>query len=122
MTPYTFIVNGTSFASLVDKYSYQTDRIPVETERITTMDGVDHVSVKRYKGVLKVDINPQNETQFKAFCDELDNGILTVQYRCMQTKTDVTQYMTVSGMPGRLAIQNHDRKLIGNLSLTFTQL
>lgn len=122
MTPYTFIVNGTSFASLVKKYSYQTDRIPVETERITTMDGVDHVSVKRYKGVLRVDINPQEETQFKTFCDALDSGILTVQYRCLQTKTDVTQYMTVSGMPARSAIVNHNRKLIGDLSLTFTQL
>ena len=122
MIPYTFTVNGTSFAALVKKYSYQTDRIPVETERITTMDGVDHVAVKRYKGVLRVDINPQSETLFKQFCDELDNGILTVKYRCLQTKTDVTQSMTVTGMPGRLAIVNHDRNLVGDLSLTFTQL
>lgn len=122
MIPYTFKVNNTSYASLVKKYSYQTDRIPVETDRITTMDGVDHVAVKRYKGVLRVDINPSDETTFKNFCADLDNGILTVEYRCLQTETDVVQSMTVSGMPARLAIVNSSRKLIDNLSLTFTQL
>ena len=60
MIPYTFEINDTSFASLVKKYSYSTDRIPVESQRVTTMDGVDHVAVIRYKGVLSLEINPQD--------------------------------------------------------------
>ena len=122
MIPYTFKIGSTSYKSLVKLYSYQTDRIPVETERITTMDGVDHVAVKRYKGILMVEINPTDQTTFAAFCNELDAGILTVTYTCLQTNTDVTQSMTVSGMPGKLAIKNQNRKVINGLNLTFTQL
>ena len=120
--PYTFTVNGHSYASMVKRYSYQTDRIPVESERITTMDGIDHVAVIRYRGILRVEINPQTEADFKSFCDDIAGGILQVGYHCLQTKTDVLQNMTVTGMPGALAIMNSDRKLINGLSLTFTEL
>lgn len=122
MIPYTFEINDVDFASLVKKYSYSTDRIPVESQRVTTMDGVDHVAVIRYRGVLTLQINPQDETTFKTFCEEVAAGVLKVKYRCLQTKTDVTQYMTVSGMPGALAIQNASRKVIDGLTLTFTEL
>lgn len=122
MIPYTFEINDTSFASIVKKYSYSTDRIPVESPRITTMDGVDHVAVIRYKGVLTVEINPQDETDFNTFCAAVAAGVLKVKYRCLQTKTDVTQYMTVSGMPGALVIKNASRNVIGGLVLTFTEL
>lgn len=122
MIPYTFEINDTSFASIVKKYSYLTDRIPVESQRITTMDGKDHVAIIRYKGVLKLEINPQDETTFNTFCDAVAAGVLKVKYRCLQTMTDVTQYMTVSGMPGALAVQNANRKVIGGLVLTFTEL
>lgn len=122
MIPYTFEINDTSFASIVKKYSYSTDRIPVESPRITTMDGVDHVAVIRYKGVLTVEINPQDETTFNTFCAAVAAGVLKVKYRCLQTKTDVTQYMTVSGMPGALVIKNASRNVIGGLVLTFTEL
>ena len=76
MIPYTFEINDTSFASIVKKYSYSTDRIPVESQRITTMDGVDHVAIIRYKGVLKLEINPQDETTFNTFCDAVAAGVL----------------------------------------------
>lgn len=122
MIPYTFEVNGTSYASLVKKYSYTTDRIPVETNRVTTMDGVDHVAIIRYRGVLNLEINPQEEATFQAFCAAIASGVLTVKYHCMQTNADVTQQMTVSGMPGALAIQNASRRVIGGLTLTFTEL
>lgn len=122
MIPYTFEVNDVSFASLVKRYTYATDRIPVETERVTTMDGVDHVAIIRYRGILSMEINPQEETTFQAFCAAIAAGVLKVKYHCLQTNTDVTQYMTVSGMPGALAIQNATRKVINGLTLTFTEL
>ena len=122
MIPYTFKINNTSYASLVKKYSYRTDRIPVESGRVTTMDKKDHVAIARYRGTLSMDINPTDETTFKNFCTALAAGVLSVTYTCLQTKTDVTQYMTVKGMPGALAIQNANRKVIGGLSLTFTEL
>ena len=122
MIPYTFEINDVDFAPLVKKYSYSTDRIPVESQRVTTMDGVDHVAVIRYRGVLTLQINPQDETTFKTFCEAVAAGVLKVKYRCLQTETDVTQYMTVSGMPGALAIQNASRKVIDGLTLTFTEL
>ncbi len=120
--PYTFLINGHSYASQVKKYSYQTDRVPVETERITTMDGIDHVRVIRYRGILRVEINPQTEANFKTLCDDLGSGVMTVKYHCLQTNSDVTQRMTVEGMPGVLAIMNADRKLINGLSLVFSEL
>jgi len=122
MIPYTFEINDVSFASIVKKYSYSTDRIPVESPRVTTMNGVDHVAIIRYRGVLSLEINPQDETSFNSFCAAVAAGVLKVKYRCLQTKTDVTQYMTVSGMPGTLAIQNASRKVIDGLALTFTEL
>ena len=122
MIPYTFKINNVDYSSLVKLYSYSTDRIPVESARVTTMDGVDHVAVIRYRGILSVEINPQDETTFASFCAAVAAGVLSVKYTCLQTKTDVTQNMTVSGMPGKLAIKNSSRKVIDGLSLTFTEL
>ena len=120
--PYTLIINGHSYAYQVKRYTYQTDRVPVDTERITTMDGVDHVVVIRHKGVLRFEVNPQTEANYKTLCDDLSAGVMTVKYHCLQTNSDVTQTMKVSTLSGALGIVNADRKLVDGISLVFEEL
>lgn len=122
MTEYTFKVNGVNFAQLVNKYAYQTDTVPVESNRVRTMDGVDHVVVLRHKGVLRVGINPADSAAFVNFCAELQKSPVEVEYTSLQHNADVVKTMTVSGMPISFGLKNANRTILDKLELTFTEL
>mgnify|MGYP007057775848 FL=1 len=71
MLDYTLTINGVDFTAMVERDSYQTDTVPIYTERITTMDGVDHVALLRNKSTLTFEFNPQTTAQTKTACDAL---------------------------------------------------
>ena len=61
---YTLIINGFDCTDMVERDSYSTSLFPVTVPMITTMDGVDHTRIIRYKARLNVCRG----------CDQLSNG------------------------------------------------
>ena len=55
---YTVIVNGEDITSMIEVDSYSTALVPVYGGSVTTMDGVEHVSVLRNRGKLSFSVNP----------------------------------------------------------------
>ena len=98
MVSFTFKINNTSYAGLVERDSYETTVIPVYGETITTMDGVSHTARLRVRGVIKVKLNPTTDSDTAAICADLLNTPVEVQYHCLQRNTDVTALMTVDSL------------------------
>lgn len=93
MTDYTFTLNGTDFSGIVNGNDYNTSLIPVYGEKITTLDGVDHVRVLRHKGSVTVGINGLTDEQLETLSAALSNSPITVEYHCLQRNDDVTATM-----------------------------
>jgi len=92
MTTNTLTINGVSFADIVDKDQYHTEKVPV-TRSLTTLDGVDHVVLLREKGVLTFGCNPMTAERYAALCAALSGGVVTVQYTDLQSGTVRTASM-----------------------------
>lgn len=89
MVKYVLEINGKDFSSLVERDSYNTGLIPVTTEPVTTLDGIDHVALIRTKGILTVNLNPQTATDTAELFNELLKWPLQVKYHCLQRNLDV---------------------------------
>lgn len=122
MTKYTFQINGTDFSDIVSKYGYDTDLMPVKTNTLTTMDGVDHFRVLRYKGRLNVTLNPQTALDRARIYGALQSQPLTVTYHCFQRGGDVAVKMSLDNMPAVLGLINGSRTLLDQVTLSFTEL
>ena len=82
---------------MVERDSYKTDTVPVFSERITTMDGVDHVALLRNKSTLTFEFKPQTTTQTKTACDALRSQPCTVYFFNIQSNAYETADMTLDG-------------------------
>lgn len=71
MLDYTLTINGVDFTSMVERDSYQTRKIPVYSDSVTTLDGVTHVVLIRNKGEIEFDFNPQNAEKTAEACSAL---------------------------------------------------
>ena len=94
MVSKTFKVNNTDYSGMVERDSYSTTLSPIY-ETVTTLDGVSHSALKRWRGSLKVGLNPQSVTDAAKICADLLSGVVQVQYTCLQRNQDVTVQMTV---------------------------
>lgn len=121
MTSFTFKINGEDFTDCVNKNSYATDYKAIESKRITTLDGVDHVQVVRYRGSLTVGINPLSKTRFAQLCTALAAPNLEISYHSFQRGGDVLENMTLQSMPGAYAMTSCDTTLISAMTLSFVQ-
>lgn len=95
MVSLTFKVNNTDYSGYIERDSYSTSVIPVYSETITTLDGVDHKTLKRLKGRLSVGLNPQNAANTALICADLLSSPVEVQYHCLQRNLDITANMVV---------------------------
>lgn len=68
MLDYTLTINGVDFTSMVERDSYQTRKIPVYSDSVTTLDGVTHVVLIRNKGEIEFEFNPQNAEKTAEAC------------------------------------------------------
>lgn len=91
----TFKVNNTDYSGYIERDSYSTVTIPVYSETITTLDGVDHKALKRLKGRLTIGLNPQNAVNTAAICADLLSSPVEVQYTCLQRNQTVTAVMAI---------------------------
>lgn len=71
MLDYTLTINGVDFTSMVERDSYQTRKIPVYSNSVTTLDGVTHVVLIRNKGEIEFEFNPQNAEKTTEACSAL---------------------------------------------------
>lgn len=93
MVNLTFKVNSNDYSGLVERDSYETTLIPVYGQSITTMDGVTHTSLLRYKGELKVSLNPTKATDTATLCADLLSVPCEVMYHDLERNIDVTASM-----------------------------
>lgn len=97
MLDYTLTINAVSFTNLIERDSYKTQKIPVFTNAITTMDGVDHVALVRHKNVISFSLNPQDAAQTAAACAALLTQPCTVNFFSLQSQSYVTARMILDG-------------------------
>lgn len=95
MVSLTFKINNTDYSGYIERDSYSTAVIPVYSETITTLDGVDHKTLKRLKGRISFTMNPQNATNTAAICADLLSSPVEVKYHCLQRNQDLTVQMAV---------------------------
>ncbi len=93
MLDYTVTINGVDFTSMIERDSYQTSRIPIYSERITTIDGVDHIVMLRNKGAMSFSLNPQTAAQTEAAYNALIQQPCEVNYYNLQAQEYQSAYM-----------------------------
>lgn len=121
MTVFKFKVNGVDFSDMVPKYGYTTDRVPVYSKTITTLDGVDHTILIRTKGVLNVPLNPTSERRAAEFYAELKKLPADVEYHSLQSG-DVTETMKLSTMSAEFVLSTPATNWVAGTRITFEQL
>ena len=92
---YTLIVNGFDLTDMVERDSYSTSLEPVAVPIITTMDGIDHTRIIRYRSRLQVSLNPQTAEQSALLTNALMISPMSVQFHCLQRNTTVTANMII---------------------------
>lgn len=118
---YTFKINGTDYSTSVKPYSYTTEYIPVSASRsVTTMDGVEHVKVIRWKGAVHVALKPMTEAQLATLIASFaTSAAVQIQYTNLQTNTVITETMKPSKQTAALVLANADHRYVGDIKLDF---
>lgn len=121
---YTLIINGFDATEMVERDSYSTSLFPVSVPMITTMDGVDHTRIIRYKARLNVSLNPQTAEQAAALTAALMVSPMEVQFHCLQRDTDITAKMILDEISADYLSRclAFGKKWIQPDDLTFTEL
>ena len=117
----TFKINNVDYSTYLTKYGYSTSYTPVFADSVTTLDGVEHTAVIRYRGTLTVTLRPMTATEWATFSAALA-GILSITYTNIQKGTDVTVNMRMDEYSANLVLINTSRTLFGDTQLTFVEL
>ena len=120
--PYTFKINGVDFSDIIMRYGYQTAYEPIYTDRITTLDGVDHTAIIRWRNGVTIPVRPLERTRLIQLTNALKAGIPTITFTSLQQGTDVTASMTMEDYSLELLLHNASRLLLGGEALTFVEL
>lgn len=99
MTKYTIEIAGESFADVVHKNGYQTDRKPVVSWSMTDLTGVTHQVISRWPYTITLTLNPMTAARAKALCTKLQLQPIPVTFTSLQTGKDVTRNFRVEEMP-----------------------
>ena len=119
---YTLVVNDVDLTNLVEIDSYATSLDLVYGDSIRTLDGVEHVSVLRYRGVVKFSLNPMPAAKYAAVCEALLETPLQVCYHCLQRNTEILAKMKLSSTTakhlGRVRFAGQKWHEISSITLT----
>lgn len=118
MTTYQFKVNGTDFSDMVYKRGYKTVQTPVYGRTVTTMDGVRHRKLRRYRNTLITYFNAPTEARARAFCAELTSG-QQITYTLLQSGQAVTETMDLAGIELSALARVSDKQWLEGFELTF---
>ena len=122
MTKFPFTVNGVDFSALVHKRGYATNRVAVYSDTVTTLDGVDHASLLRTKGILTVTLNPAEKSKMLELAEALKTLPAVVSYHSFQTGMTETETMTIAELPMALLLSSAGKDWVGGFELTFRQM
>ena len=122
MTHFPFSVNGVDFSALIHKRGYKTNRVPVYSDSVTTLDGKDHYNLIRTKGVLAVTLNPAEKSKMLALMEELQIQPVRVRYHSFQTGMTETETMVVQDMSMALLLSTAGKDWLGGAELVFEQM
>lgn len=117
-----FKINSVDYSSYLTKYGYTTTYAPVYADSVTTLDGVEHTALIRWRGTLTVTIKPLTATDWATLKSAFDSAILSIQYTCLQRGTDVTTNMRLDPISAEVVLINANRTLFGGAELTFVEL
>ena len=118
----TFKIDNVDYSSYITKYGYRTALAPVYGASVTTLDGIEHTAVIRYRGSVSIVLRPLEATAWATLSAALLSGPMEVQYTCLQRGVDVTATMKLDDISAELVLINASRTLSGNTELTFVQL
>lgn len=124
MTDLIFKIGSVSYSSYVRSGSdnYQTTRKAIFGAKYTDLDGVDHMTLLRYRDVLKVNLKAMSPTNAAAIMASLAAQPVSVTFFCFQTMTTTTESMTVSDSTLSDALKRSDGHWVQQSSITFTQV
>lgn len=121
--PYTFKVNDTDFSGYVLRYGYETSYTPVYSDTVTTMDKVDHAVVMRWRHGLTVKLRPMSEAELSTLRASLSGStVASIKFSSLQLATVVTCNMMMDPSSAALVLKNNSRRVLGEVSLAFTEL
>lgn len=97
MLDYSLRINGVDFTSLVERDSYRTNKIPVYSDSIVTMDGITHVALIRNKSEITFSFNPQNAQNTAMACNALLSMPCEVYFYDLQSQAYAVATMMIDG-------------------------
>lgn len=119
-SPYTLTINGVDFSTYIKPYSYSTEYMPVEGGSVTTMDGVDHIAIVRWKGAVHAELKPLTEQSLATLVTAITGvGAVTIQYSNLQRNSVITESMKPSKQTATMVLKNSDYRYVGDITLDF---
>lgn len=115
-----FDLNDRDFSRYVHKTGIEADLIPVYASQVTTMDGVDHNVIARWRSQIRVRFNPLDRDGCRILCDQLKAAAIKVHYYNPHLG-EVTQYMRVENIPLALALIDQGKERYDSFVLTFIE-
>lgn len=95
MVDYTVKINNLSISEDIERDSYQTSTIPVYSDSVQTMDGVEHLVLLRNKGSLSFALNPRTATRTATICTALLTQPCTVAYFDLEANANKNATMSI---------------------------
>lgn len=120
----TFSVNGTDLAPLCSKRGYTTARVPVYSKTVTTLDGVQHARVIRWRNSVSVTLNDLTDTEVAQFCAAVSGETLTVTFYSAQLGAEKTATMRLStkGVSSPFLLQHREARYWSGKTVEFTEV
>lgn len=120
----TFEVNGVDLAALCSKSGYSTSRVPIYGKSVTTLDGMTHTRLLRWRNSVTVKLNDLTDADLETFCAAVTAPRATVKFYCAQLGKVVTNTMTVStgGVQSPFLLQHLGARYWSGRAVTFTQV
>lgn len=115
-----FELNNIDYSSYVAPNSITVDRSPVYARKITTLDGVAHNIINRWKHSITVQLMPLSREQAAQLSEELSKNPVRVRYENPFVGT-VTQDMQCDNLSQVLAIRDSWREYWKGGKISFTE-
>jgi hypothetical protein len=115
MTDLALTINNVDFKGYVKKGEYYTSSTPVAGSKYTDLNKVDHTTVVRHRGAVRVIFNPMSPTQIASLYSALASCPCTVTYFSFQENKNVTQTM----MPALEELQDAKQRTSGHWIRSF---
>lgn len=116
----TFTIAGTDYSAKLLKYGIEAEQAPVYGSKVTTLDGIDHNTIVRWKTVLTASFMPLTDAEVRALYSLLISSSISVRFDLPQYGT-VTEDMRVEKVSLAATLKNGATTYYSGVKITFTQ-